>query len=73
MSNECVDCKASPGANAMRSCFSETFPVTAPGGSQIQLTLRLCLGCGARFEDRISLRAYLSTRLPAYGTAVAYA
>ncbi len=72
MSNQCVDCRTSPRVNETASCFSETFPVKAPNGAQVHVTLRLCLSCGARFQDRVELREYLATRLPAYATARAF-
>ncbi|HUL61292.1 MAG TPA: hypothetical protein VLU43_18590 [Anaeromyxobacteraceae bacterium] len=73
MPNRCVDCQTSPRVNDSGSCYSETFPVKAPNGVQVLLTLRLCLSCGARFQDRPALRAYLQTRLPVHATAVAFA
>lgn len=73
MPNRCVDCQTSPRVNEPGSCFSETFAVKAPNGARVLLTLRLCLPCGARFEDRAALRAYLETRLPVPATAVAFA
>ncbi len=73
MPNGCVDCHATPKLHELGSCFSETFAVKAPNGARVQLTVRLCLKCGARFQDRIALREYLSTRLPAYATAYATA
>ena len=69
MSDRCVDCRTGPKLHA---CFTETFPVTGPNG-KYQLTLRLCLACGARFADRRQVREYLRTRLPAHATSVAEA
>ncbi|HEU4384015.1 MAG TPA: hypothetical protein VFR85_11015, partial [Anaeromyxobacteraceae bacterium] len=46
------------------SCYSETFAVKAPNGAGIHLTLRLCLRCGGRFQDRTRLREYLRSQLP---------
>jgi hypothetical protein len=66
----CVDCRTGPRLHSAVSCFSETFPVTAPNGVKYDLTLRLCLACGSRFADRRQIREYLRTRLPAYATSV---
>lgn len=61
----CVDCNTSPRTNEVAPCYSETFPMEAPGGGVFQYTLRLCLDCGTRFADRGQLREYLRTKLPA--------
>jgi ribosomal protein L40E len=66
MSEGCVDCKGRPRLHDFGSCFSETFALRAPSGAALQLTLRLCLRCGARFPDRSQLRQYLRTKLPAH-------
>ncbi len=71
MPDSCVDCLTGPRLHAAVSCYSETFPVTAPNGVKYDLTLRLCLACGSRFADRREIRAYLRTRLPAHATSVA--
>ena len=70
MADRCVDCGDRPRLHDLGSCFSETYPVRAPGGAAMHLTLRLCLRCGARFSDRTQLREYLRTRLPEYAVQV---
>ncbi len=70
MSDRCVDCRTGPRLHAAVSCFTETFPVTAPSGLKYDVTLRLCLACGSRFADRREIREYLRTRLPAHATSV---
>ncbi len=64
MQDGCVDCRALPRLHELGPCFSETFATRAPNGMQVQVTLCLCLKCGARFEDRAQLREYLRTRRP---------
>jgi hypothetical protein len=59
----CVDCAALPRLHQLGPCYSETFPVKAPNGMQVHVTLCLCLKCGARFHDRVELREYLRTKL----------
>ncbi len=71
MADRCADCNSGPRLHEILPCFSETFPVRAPNGLPYNLTLRLCLTCGARFADRGQLRQYLATRLPAHATRVA--
>jgi hypothetical protein len=61
----CVDCRAIPRLYELGPCFTETFPMKAPNGMQVHVTLCLCLKCGARFQDRVQLREYLRTKLPA--------
>lgn len=56
----CADC----GSQDFSSCFSESFPTRGVDGSSLVLTLRLCLRCGARFNDRRELRSYLHRKLP---------
>ncbi len=70
MPERCVDCRTGARLHSAVSCFSETFPVTAPNGVKYDLTLQLCLACGSRFADRRQIREYLRTRLPAYATSV---
>lgn len=70
MPDRCVDCHAGSRLHEVVSCYSETFPVTGPYGAKYQLTLRLCLACGSRFADRLQLREYLRSRLPAHATSV---
>jgi hypothetical protein len=64
--DRCVDCNIRPRLHHILSCYSETFAVKAPEGAKYQVTLRLCLACGTRFPDRVALREYLRTRLPAH-------
>jgi NMD protein affecting ribosome stability and mRNA decay len=71
LAERCVDCNSGPRLHEVVSCFTETFPVRAPNGVPYNLTLRLCLACGARFADRRQIREYLRTRLPAHATSVA--
>ncbi|HSN90025.1 MAG TPA: hypothetical protein VLS93_02255 [Anaeromyxobacteraceae bacterium] len=65
MQEGCVDCRALPRLHELGPCYSETFPVEAPNGVRVQMTLCLCLSCGARFQDRGELREYLRSKLPA--------
>ncbi len=73
MPDRCVDCDRRPTLHQLGACYSETFPVRGPDGAMLQLTLRLCLRCGARFSDRAQLRDYLRTRLPSYAVEGALA
>ena len=68
--DRCVDCRTGPRLHEVASCYSETFRLTGPDAVKYHLTLRLCLACGKRFADRLQLREYLRTRLPAYATSV---
>ncbi len=43
--------------------------MTTIDGGRFTVTLRLCLACGSRFADRVQLRRYLCTKLPAYATS----
>jgi hypothetical protein len=67
----CVDCNVRPRPNDVVPCYSETFPLTTIDGGRFTVTLRLCLACGSRFPDRVQLRRYLSTKIPAYATSIA--
>lgn len=69
MPERCVDCDVRPRPSEVVPCFSETFNLTTTIGGHFHLTLRLCLGCGARFADRRQLRDYLATKLPAYASS----
>jgi hypothetical protein len=67
----CVDCSVTSRPTEVVPCFSESFPLKTTNGGQFTLTLRLCLRCGGRFADRVALRRYLETRLPAYASFAA--
>lgn len=73
LSDRCIDCNDQPRLHQLGSCFSETFPVRAPSGAALHLTLRLCLRCGKRFATRTELRDYLRTRLPDFAVQMAAA
>jgi len=61
----CVDCRTLK----FTSGFTETFQARSLDGAPLLVTVRLCLDCGGRFDDRAQMRLYLATRLPAHAVA----
>lgn len=69
MPDACVDCRT----HRFTSGFTEVFESRTFDGSPVLVTVRLCLDCGSRFENRRAMRDYLLKKLPAHAVSTSAA